>query len=338
MSEKMSYNRAHFRIFLKYISEAFSSLYEKLQEGKGEYKGSGPEDKDEYKAANVFFVPEIARWAFLVSKAKLPDEEDDFDFKERFTSLKTEFEAQIADRGGEAAEQDHTGEPEEGAIMSGWKDCLLSDFIKVKHGYAFAGDNITDKDTSNVLVTPGNFHIGGGFKSDKFKFIKGEYPQEYKFKGGEIIITMTDLSKETDALGYAAKVPFKTRYSYLHNQRVGLVEFTSEDVDKDFIYWLMRTYDYHWFIVGSASGTSIMHTSPSRIVEYPILLPLLPEQRAIAGVLSSLDDKIDLLHRQNKTLEAMAEALFRQWFVPFGSAQGTGKDGLPAGWVEGLSS
>jgi len=39
------------------------------------------------------------------------------------------------------------------------------------------------------------------------------------------------------------------------------------------------------------------------------------EQKAIASVLSSLDDKIDLLHRQNKTLEAMAETLFRQWFV-----------------------
>lgn len=46
-----------------------------------------------------------------------------------------------------------------------------------------------------------------------------------------------------------------------------------------------------------------------------IALPPLPEQRAIAAILSSLDDKIDLLHRQNKTLEAMAEKLFRQWFV-----------------------
>ena len=49
--------------------------------------------------------------------------------------------------------------------------------------------------------------------------------------------------------------------------------------------------------------------------ELEIIIPPLPEQRAIASVLSSLDDKIDLLHRQNKTLEAMAETLFRQWFV-----------------------
>jgi type I restriction enzyme S subunit len=49
--------------------------------------------------------------------------------------------------------------------------------------------------------------------------------------------------------------------------------------------------------------------------EYSFRCPPLPEQKAIASVLSSLDDKIDLLHRQNKTLEAMAETLFRQWFV-----------------------
>lgn len=46
-----------------------------------------------------------------------------------------------------------------------------------------------------------------------------------------------------------------------------------------------------------------------------ILIPSIAEQKAIASVLSSLDDKIDLLHRQNKTLESMAETLFRQWFV-----------------------
>ena len=59
-------------IFLKYISDAFEDLYAKLKSGKGEYKGADPEDKDEYKAENIFFVPEISRWSYLLSKAKLP--------------------------------------------------------------------------------------------------------------------------------------------------------------------------------------------------------------------------------------------------------------------------
>src|SRR5574344_219491 len=59
-------------IFLKYISDAFEELHSKLKSGKGDYAGADPEDKDEYKAENVFFVPEIARWSYLQSKAKLP--------------------------------------------------------------------------------------------------------------------------------------------------------------------------------------------------------------------------------------------------------------------------
>ncbi len=59
-------------IFLKYISAAFEELYERLKAGEGEYAGADPEDKDEYKAENVFFVPETARWSYMQSKAKLP--------------------------------------------------------------------------------------------------------------------------------------------------------------------------------------------------------------------------------------------------------------------------
>lgn len=59
-------------IFLKYISDAFEELFNKLNAGDGEYAGADPEDKDEYKAENVFFVPTEARWNFLLSIAKQP--------------------------------------------------------------------------------------------------------------------------------------------------------------------------------------------------------------------------------------------------------------------------
>ena len=60
-------------IFLKYISDSFEELYAKLIEGKGEYEDANPEDKDEYKAESIFFVPEIARWSYLAAHAKQPD-------------------------------------------------------------------------------------------------------------------------------------------------------------------------------------------------------------------------------------------------------------------------
>ena len=66
-------------IFLKYISDAFEELHEKLKQGEGEYAGADPEDRDEYKAENVFFVPPSARWSYLQSRAKLPEIGKDVD-------------------------------------------------------------------------------------------------------------------------------------------------------------------------------------------------------------------------------------------------------------------
>jgi type I restriction enzyme M protein len=60
-------------IFLKYISDAFEEMFNKLSAGEGEYAGADPEDKDEYSGENIFFVPIEARWSFLLGKAKQPD-------------------------------------------------------------------------------------------------------------------------------------------------------------------------------------------------------------------------------------------------------------------------
>ena len=60
-------------MFLKYISDSFEEMYAKLQTGEGEYAGADPEDKDEYKGENIFFVPQQARWSFLLTSARQSD-------------------------------------------------------------------------------------------------------------------------------------------------------------------------------------------------------------------------------------------------------------------------
>ncbi len=78
-----------------------------------------------------------------------------------------------------------------------------------------------------------------------------------------------------------------------------------------YLYYFLKNTDLQGLNVGSTQPL----IRQSDLKETAILLPPLPEQKAIAEVLSSLDDKIDLLHRQNKTLEDMAQTLFRKWFV-----------------------
>ena len=66
-------------IFLKYISDTFEELHGNLKTGKGEYENADPEDRDEYSAKNIFFVPVTARWSYIRSRAKLPEIGKDID-------------------------------------------------------------------------------------------------------------------------------------------------------------------------------------------------------------------------------------------------------------------
>ena len=87
--------------------------------------------------------------------------------------------------------------------------------------------------------------------------------------------------------------------------------------NQDYLYYFLCSDELTDTMANSNTGTSGSHQriDPNFLMKYDILLPPLPEQKAIAEVLSSLDDKIDLLTRQNKTLEDLAQAYFRKWFI-----------------------
>ena len=108
--------------------------------------------------------------------------------------------------------------------------------------------------------------------------------------------------------------------------------------DNDFVFYLSRWNEVRSFAEMNFDGTSGRQRVPKDAFNNLILaLPDLPEQKSIAAILSSLDDKIDLLHRQNKTLEALAETLFRQWFVE--EAEGWEEKGIDeiAEFLNGLA-
>jgi type I restriction enzyme S subunit len=104
-------------------------------------------------------------------------------------------------------------------------------------------------------------------------------------------------------------VHYYNKNFWAHNTTLYSTEFI--DSYPKYIYYFLKEIDFTSFNTGSA----VPSLNRNHIHSLKVKTPPLPEQKAIAAVLSSLDDKIDLLHRQNATLEAMAEALFRQWFV-----------------------
>jgi len=124
---------------------------------------------------------------------------------------------------------------------------------------------------------------------------------------------------------YSTVRPIQRHYGFITNPLPNLVVSTGFSVIETkknlaeplFIYYYLTSTEIVEILDVIADGSTSAYPSlkPSDIENLDISLPPLPEQKAIASVLSSLDDKIDLLHRQNKTLEAMAETLFRQRFV-----------------------
>ena len=210
----------------------------------------------------------------------------------------------------------------------------LGELIEIKHGFAFSGEHIVEDDNGIVLVTPGNFRIGGGFKEEKCKFFDGEIPADYVLKEGDFIVTMTDLSKTIDTLGYSALVP-KSKRTYLHNQRIGLVTFKSDECDRGYIYWLMRTREYQRSIANTSTGATVHHTSPKKIYDYDLEVPPLPIQHRIATILSRYDSLIENYQKQIKLLEEAAQRLYKEWFVDLrfpGHENTKIVDGVPEGW------
>lgn len=193
----------------------------------------------------------------------------------------------------------------------------LSDFISIKHGFAFKGEFISTEENENCLLTPGNFAIGGGFKSDKFKFYTGDVPSDYILNSNDLIVTMTDLSKDADTLGYSALVPNIQNKQMLHNQRIGLVIFINDELDKEYLYFLMRSKEYRHHVVSTATGSTVKHTSPSKILSFEFDKPTLEQQKKIAKYLLSFENKIQLNTQTNQTLEQIAQAIFKSWFVDF---------------------
>ena len=200
-----------------------------------------------------------------------------------------------------------------------WPKKSLGELIEIKHGFAFKGEFFQEGVCKDVLLTPGNFAVGGGFKSEKFKFYGGPVPNEYVLRQDDLIVTMTDLSKNADTLGYPAIVPLSDKgFRFLHNQRLGKVIVKNNDfLDCGYLYYLMCSRTYRHEVLASATGTTVKHTAPERIKRFRFDLPPLGEQRQIANILGSLDDKIDLNRQMNETLEAMAQAIFKSWFVDF---------------------
>ena len=167
--------------------------------------------------------------------------------------------------------------------MTEWKEYKLGEIVTFQRGHDLPKDKMIDGD---IPVAGSNGIIG--------------YHNQFTKEGPGVTI------------GRSGNIGIPHYYPnayWAHNTVLYIVDFKGNDAK--FMYYLLKTFDFTQLNTGSA----VPSLNRNHIHELPVSIPDVSTQRRIAAILSSLDDKIDLLHRENATLEAMAETLFRQWFV-----------------------
>jgi type I restriction enzyme S subunit len=184
-----------------------------------------------------------------------------------------------------------------------WKTYKLSEIAIISNGKSKPNSN------GNIPIYGGNGILG---YTDKFN------------SNSEVIII--------GRVGaYCGSVYFENQPIWLSDNAMKAICF--ESFDNKFLYYLLKNLNLNQL----AGGSSQPLLTQSTLNEISLYLPPLPEQRAIASILSALDDKIELNLQMNKTLEEMAMALYKHWFVDFGPF----KDGefveselgmIPKGW------
>ncbi len=193
---------------------------------------------------------------------------------------------------------------------SGWQEYQFADVLvdgNISYGIVQPGFHT---EIDSVPIVRVNNIKDGKIKIEDVLKVSSEIEQKYqrtRLEGGELLITVVG------SVGECAIVPDSLKGWNV--ARAVSVARINNAFDKRYIKYCFKSEDLKFQMYGKTNDTVQPTLNLSLLRSLVLSIPPLPEQKAIAAVLSSLDDKIDLLHRQNQTLEAMAETLFRQWFV-----------------------
>lgn len=191
-----------------------------------------------------------------------------------------------------------------------WTKETLADVSEIISGFAFKSKDFKGVGIPVVKIkniNPPYVDVSSAecINEDEFDLTR---LRRYELRTNDFIVAMTGAT-----IGKVGRINYAVK-SYL-NQRVALIR-PKPRVDQRFIYYSVISTGFENHIHTYIDSHSVQaNISAKSIGKFPINLPPLQEQKAIAEVLSSLDDKIELLQKQNETLEALAQTLFRQWFI-----------------------
>ncbi len=212
-----------------------------------------------------------------------------------------------------------------GHIPSDWDCVLFNEVAELRHGHQFRNYDFTDDGLKVVKIT--QIKGDGTMNLSSCSFVDSNRLEEFKediIYKGDILIALTGAT-----IGKIAR--YNSDEVVLQNYRVG--NFFSKDENKlsrNYLFQFLRSNFFFHQILARQTQSAQQNIGKDEINNMDLFLPPLPEQKAIAKVLTAFDDKIELLQAQNKTLETMAQTIFKEWFGKYQIG-----DKLPEGWRVG---
>ena len=186
------------------------------------------------------------------------------------------------------------------------------DFIS---GYAFKGKDFTDAD-GHPIIKIKNIQDGKvTIKESQFipKHLTGKKLEKFKLENGDILIAMTGQG----SVGRVGKLYISTTETPYLNQRVGKFLVDEENLNKEYLYYVLSCKAYENYLFAAGSGSEQPNLSPALIKAVEIPYPPYKSQCYIGKILSDLDEKIHLNNQINQTLESIAQTIFKSWFIDF---------------------
>ncbi|MBQ4849835.1 restriction endonuclease subunit S [Pseudoalteromonas sp. MMG012] len=197
----------------------------------------------------------------------------------------------------------------------------LSEYAKVQGGFAYKSKDFIEYSDNKVLKIK-NVRFGTVNYEDS-AFVSNEIAQSTKLwetQEGDILISMTGSGPNApqSLVGRVARIWANEPKAYI-NQRVGRIKLKEEGkVHSDFLFYLLSLPQSQDFLVSNSSGSANQANISGKIIEMlPCPEVTFEESESIANIARSLDEKIILNRQTNQTLEQMAQALFKSWFVDF---------------------
>ncbi len=192
--------------------------------------------------------------------------------------------------------------------MSSWKECKLGELGNVITGKTPSSKNPEDWGFEMPFVTPSDYKNYGKYALSSERKLSNYGISRLRNK------VLVENSIMVTCIGSDMGKVVMNKIPVITNQQINSIIPNLKIVDSDFLYYRLVSL-YETLRVYGSDGTAVPIVNKTDFENIETEIPPLEEQKAIAEVLSSLDDKIDLLHRQNQTLESLAQTLFRQWFI-----------------------